>query len=66
MNELAEDRPKVPPPVKPSWLVACALEVAIVATFIAHQSIVGCLLCLAYTWFSAIWALAHRGDGGDD
>ena len=62
MVELTEDLPKAPKPVRPSWLLACALEAAIVATFIADRSVVGLALCVAYAYFSAIWALAFRSD----
>jgi hypothetical protein len=62
MAELAEDRPKVPKPPNRLHLLACALEAAIVAAFIGHRSILGLLLCLAYGWFSATWALVFRGD----
>jgi hypothetical protein len=59
MTEHAEKQLK---PVQPSWLIACAIEAGIVATFITYRSLIGCLLCLAYAWFSAIWALAFRNN----
>jgi hypothetical protein len=59
MAELAEDRPKPKPP-RLSHLLACAIEAGVVATFIAHRSIVGLLLCVGYAWFSATCALAFR------
>jgi hypothetical protein len=62
MTELADDRPKAPKLPRPSWLLACALEAGVVATFIAYRSIVGLLLCVAYARFSATWALAFRRD----
>lgn len=58
MNEIAQDRPKTPRPVRPSFYVACTLEAGIVATFLAYRSIVGLLLCLGYAYFSAILSLA--------
>ena len=61
MAELAEDRPKAPEPPRLSHLIACGIEAGIVATFIAHRSIVGLLLCVCYAWFSATWAMAFRG-----
>jgi hypothetical protein len=41
-------------------LIAVSLEVAIVATFTAHHSIFGLVLCTAYGWFSATRALLER------
>lgn len=60
MATIAKDRPKVPRPARFSHLLACGIEAGVVATFMVHRSIVGCLLCLAYAWFSATWALAFR------
>lgn len=62
MTELAEDRPKQPKPVSPSWLFACVLEAFIVAAFIINRSSLGMLLCLCYARYSATWALAIRRD----
>lgn len=63
MTEIAEDeRPKAPKPPSLPHLLACAIEAGIVAAFIAHGSIVGCLLCASYAWFSATWALAFRNE----
>lgn len=57
MTELADDRPKVPKPPDPRMFLAVALELAMVATFIAHRSWFGLLLALAYGWFSATRAM---------
>lgn len=61
--QLAEDRPKLPKPPSLPHSTACALELGMVATFIAHRSIVGLLLCVAYAWFSATWAMFRGYDG---
>lgn len=57
MTEIAEDRPKPPKAPRPLHVVACLLEIAIVAAFFSERSIVGLVLCLGYSWFSATWAL---------
>jgi hypothetical protein len=55
--DLAEDRPKTPKPPRLGLIVAVMLEISVVATFTVHHSVVGLLLCAAYAWFSATWAL---------
>lgn len=37
--------------------LAVLLELSILATFVAEQSALGVVLCLAYGWFSATRAL---------
>lgn len=39
-----------------AW-VAVSIECAIACTFFAHGSLLGLLLCAAYGWFSATWAV---------
>ena len=50
------ERPPGKPPRMGAW-VAMAIETAIVVTFMAHGSLFGGLLCLAYGRFSATWAI---------
>ncbi len=57
MSELAADRPEVPKPPNWRYILAALLELGMVATFSVHRSIVGLLLCSAYAWYSATWAL---------
>lgn len=59
MAELTLDRPDPDPkpPPRPSHILAVCLEIGMVATFVAHHSVVGLVLCVAYAWFSATWAL---------
>jgi hypothetical protein len=58
--EHAEDRPQSPKPPRLSHLIAVILELCIVATLVAHRSVMGLLLCAGYAWFSATWALFRR------
>jgi len=47
-----------------AWL-AMAIEWGIVFTFFANGSLLGLVLCGAYAWFSASWAILS-GRCGDD
>jgi len=60
MATLAQDRPKVPQPPRIGIILASLLELGIVATLIAHRSILGVVLCVSYAWFSATLALFHH------
>lgn len=57
MTELTQEHRKTPKPPSLLHVVACLLELAIVATFFGEQSIVGLALCVGYSFFSATWAL---------
>ena len=58
MTEHVLDRPKEPrPPPRVGHLLAVLLELSMVAVFAAEHSITGLCLALAYSWFSATWAL---------
>lgn len=48
---------RTPEPPRLSHVVAVVLELAIVSVLVAHHSIGGLVLCVAYSWFSASWAL---------
>ena len=60
MTTTTSDRPEVPKPPSVPHMLAVALELAIVGTFIANRSIIGLALCFAYVWFSATWAAVFR------
>ena len=44
------------PPELRVW-IAVSLEIAIAATFISNESVVGLVFCILYLWFSATWAV---------
>lgn len=56
----ARDKPDNPEPPRLGMVVAVCLELSIVATLTVHHSIVGLLLCVAYSRFSASWAYFRR------
>lgn len=57
MTELAGDAPREPKkPPNPRLVVAVCLELGIVGTLVAHHSVLGLVLCVAYAWFSATWS----------
>jgi hypothetical protein len=52
---------KPPPSPRPGMFVAVALELGLVMVLAYEHSVVGLLLCAAYSWFSATWALLTWG-----
>jgi len=56
VTTLADERTKTPKPPRPSMVIAVALELSMLVTFIVHRSIAGVVLWLAYLYFSATWA----------
>ncbi len=42
-------------PLHPSAFLAMALELGMLATFLAHRSVGGVVLWFFYVWFSATW-----------
>jgi hypothetical protein len=54
IEKTGKSRPPIP------LLIAVALELAIVATFMVLHSGIGLLLCAAYAWFSATWSFLAR------
>ena len=56
-DALAATREKEPKPPRIAPLIAVALELAMLGTFAVDRSIVGLLLALAYSYFSATWAM---------
>ena len=58
MTEHVEDNQPDPPKLPdPRFALAVALELSIVVTFVAERSVIGLLLCVAYAYFSATWAM---------
>jgi hypothetical protein len=65
VTELVQDRPSKRKPPRIGPVIAVALELAILGTFAVQRSVGGLLLCAAYAWFSATWAMfAGAFDGG--
>ncbi len=49
-------KPRRRPP-RIGMYIAVLLEVGMVTVFVAEHSVVGVLLAIAYSWFSATWSL---------
>lgn len=55
-TDIWERKPK-PPKIKLDVWLAVAIETAIIITFFANSSIVGIILCIIYSYFSATRAV---------
>lgn len=64
MTTLAKDRTDLekPKPPRLGMYIAASLELCMLVIFFMYQSPTGCLVWIAYFWFSALNALIFGGD----
>jgi hypothetical protein len=66
MTEATKTRRAPPPQPRVGMFVAIALELAMLSTFIANRSVVGCALFVLYFYFSATCAALFDAYGDRD